>query len=355
MKTIQKTILGALFMVLCAPQTSRSIDISPAELEIIKIGLCAGSIACTYGYYHYANKMHAMEALQAPLESSVKFENLKRDIPTLIKILQDCFNNPSKYILPASQQDIIVVKEKTIYERITSYFKSNNQPIITPQTIIPQGILLHGEPGTGKTELVRALAGEGIPVFYMPAAALADKYIGETEANLRNLYKNAENYAINNGMPFSIVVLDEIDTYGRPRENNSQSKHQNAVINQLLTLMDGAGIEKRRVVTIGITNVDPKELDEALTRPGRFTYHVKLENPTQEEKTEILMTALEKTGFKCSDACNKDLAELEIQDLSTATFPAIAHTANLLTRYHDKDVISSTIFQQALELHRIGS
>lgn len=144
----------------------------------------------------------------------------------------------------------------------------------------PNGILLHGPPGCGKTLLARALANECEASFYtLNGPEIMNKYYGETESRLRDLFKEAKDSAP------SIIFIDELDVLA-PRREEAFGDVEKRVVGQLLALMDGVS-DRGDVVVIGATN-RPETVDPALRRPGRFDREVQIGVPNAKGRLEIL-------------------------------------------------------------------
>ncbi len=144
----------------------------------------------------------------------------------------------------------------------------------------PKGVLLYGPPGTGKTLLAKAVANEASAHFiYLSGPEIMSKYYGQSEENLREIFKEAQENAP------SIIFIDEIDSIA-PKRDEVTGEVERRVVAQLLALMDG--LESRgKVVVIGATN-RPNALDPALRRPGRFDREIEIGIPDRNARKEIL-------------------------------------------------------------------
>ena len=146
---------------------------------------------------------------------------------------------------------------------------------------MPKGLLLVGPPGTGKTMLAKAVAGEAnVPFFSMSGSEFVEMFVGMGASKVRDLFKQAKEKAP------CIVFIDEIDAIGQKRDSTGRNDEREQTLNQLLTEMDGFE-GNTGVVILAATN-RPESLDPALTRPGRFDRRVPVELPDLKGREEIL-------------------------------------------------------------------
>ena len=148
---------------------------------------------------------------------------------------------------------------------------------------MPKGVLLVGPPGTGKTMLAKAVAGEaGVPFFSMSGSEFVEMFVGMGASKVRDLFRQAKEKAP------CIVFIDEIDAIGQKRSsgNYGGNDEREQTLNQLLTEMDGFE-ENTGVIILAATN-RPESLDPALTRPGRFDRRVPVELPDLQGREDIL-------------------------------------------------------------------
>ncbi len=147
---------------------------------------------------------------------------------------------------------------------------------------MPKGILLVGPPGTGKTMLAKAVAGEAnVPFFSMSGSEFVEMFVGMGSSKVRDLFKQAKEKAP------CIVFIDEIDAIGKKRDGQlGGNDEREQTLNQLLTEMDGFE-ENTGVIILAATN-RPESLDPALTRPGRFDRRIPVELPDLKGREDIL-------------------------------------------------------------------
>jgi len=165
----------------------------------------------------------------------------------------------------------------------------------------PKGVLLHGPPGTGKTLLAKAVASETNSHFILiNGPEVISKFYGESEANLRKKFEEAEQNAP------SIIFFDEIDAIATKREE-TKGDVEKRVVAQLLGLMDGLK-SRGKVIVIAATNI-PNQIDPALRRPGRFDREIEIGVPDKEGRLEILKIHTRNMPL-AKDVLLKDIAKV---------------------------------------------
>ena len=173
-------------------------------------------------------------------------------------------------------------------------FVKNSEKYESMGAHLPKGILLTGPPGTGKTLLAQAFAGEaGLNFYPLAASELMGKWVGSSAENVRNLFDCARKNAP------ALIFIDEVDAIGCKRVGNPSDERE-AALNQLLSEIDGVGINNK-VIVMAATNLKSK-LDDALLRPGRFDRIIDLALPDFEGRAEILRTHLAKLRLEQAKA-----------------------------------------------------
>ena len=167
-------------------------------------------------------------------------------------------------------------------EEVVDFLK-NPKKFLAMGARIPRGVLLMGAPGTGKTLLARAVAGEsGVPFFHISASEFVEMFVGVGAARTRDAFQTAKKAAP------AILFIDEIDAVGRERGTGMGGGHdeREQTLNQILVEMDGFDRDSN-VIVLAATN-RPDVLDRALIRPGRFDRQVVLDLPDVKDREEIL-------------------------------------------------------------------
>ena len=207
---------------------------------------------------------------------------------------------------------------------------------------MPKGVLLVGPPGTGKTMLAKAVAGEAnVPFFSMSGSEFVEMFVGMGASKVRDLFRQAKEKAP------CIVFIDEIDAIGKKRQGNmSGNDEREQTLNQLLTEMDGFE-GNNGVIILAATN-QPDSLDPALTRPGRFDRRVPVELPDLKGREEILKVHAKKVKLGEDIDFNK-IARMA-SGASGAELANIVNEAALRAVRNDRKFVMQSDLEESIEV-----
>ena len=207
---------------------------------------------------------------------------------------------------------------------------------------MPKGVLLVGPPGTGKTMLAKAVAGEAnVPFFSISGSEFVEMFVGMGASKVRDLFKQAKEKAP------CIVFIDEIDAIGKKRDNQlSSNDEREQTLNQLLTEMDGFD-DNNGVIILAATN-RPESLDPALTRPGRFDRRVPVELPDLAGREAILKVHAKK--IKTADDVNFHTIARMASGASGAELANMINEASLRAVRNNRTVVTEADLEESIEV-----
>lgn len=233
-----------------------------------------------------------------------------------------------------------VDEEKEELEEIVEFLKTPKK-FTDMGARIPKGVLLVGQPGTGKTLLAKAVAGEaGVPFFSISGSEFVEMFVGVGASRVRDLFEQAKKNAP------SIIFIDEIDAVGRQRGAGLGGGHdeREQTLNQLLVEMDGFGTNEG-VIVLAATN-RPDVLDKALLRPGRFDRQIVVSAPDVKAREQILEVHARKKKL-AEDVDLKTVAK-NTSGFAGADLENILNEAALLAARRNLDCIGMKEIEDAM-------
>ncbi len=207
---------------------------------------------------------------------------------------------------------------------------------------IPRGVLLFGAPGTGKTLMAKAVAGEAkVPFFSISGSDFVEMFVGVGAARVRDLFENAKKNAP------CIVFIDEIDAVGRHRGAGLGGGHdeREQTLNQLLVEMDGFSANEG-IIVMASTN-RPDILDPALLRPGRFDRHILIDRPDVKGREAILKVHIKDKPM--GDDVNLEILAKRTPGFTGADLANMVNEAALLSARRDKETVGMGEMEESIE------
>ncbi|MBQ0721379.1 MAG: ATP-dependent zinc metalloprotease FtsH [Gammaproteobacteria bacterium] len=277
-----------------------------------KMGGGAGGTGGVFGFSRSKARRHGQETIHIGFDDVAGLDHAKQDLREIVDFLK----NPDKY--------------RSIGAKM------------------PRGMLLMGAPGTGKTLLAKAAAGEaGVPFFSISGSEFIEMFVGVGASRVRDMFEQARKEAP------AIIFIDEIDSVGRVRGTGmgGGNDEQEQTLNQILAEMDGFEADEA-VLVLAATN-RPDVLDPALLRPGRFDRKLVLELPEMAARQTILEVHTRKVPLS-DERCLKDIAARTV-GMSGADLENLVNEAALRAARDNREQVSPDDFEYARDRVVLGS
>jgi cell division protease FtsH len=257
------------------------------------------------------------------------------------------FIDPTDSKSKVTFNDVAGVKEAKQELSEIVEFLSHPKKFLDIGAKIPKGVILMGEPGTGKTLLARAVAGEaGVPFFSISGSEFVEMFVGVGASRVRDMFENAKEAAP------AIIFVDEIDAVGRTRGSGvgGGNDEREQTLNQILTEMDGFE-PNEKVIVMAATN-RPDVLDPALLRPGRFDRRVRVDIPDINDREAILEIHAEEKPIT-EDVNLRVIAE-RTPGFTGADLESLVNEAAIAAARDDRKEVSQYDFIQSIEKVMLG-
>jgi cell division protease FtsH len=262
-------------------------------------------------------------------------------------------NSRAKKILPDDKNNLVTFKDvagaKVAKEELAEIVEFLKKPekFIEIGAVIPKGVLMTGAPGTGKTLLARAVAGEArVPFFHLSGSEFIEMFVGVGASRVRDLFNEAKKSAP------AIIFIDEIDSIGRSRGvgTGGGNDEREQTLNQILVEMDGFE-PTQKVIVMAATNRSDV-LDTALLRPGRFDRRIVIDLPDRKERVEILEVHLR--GKKLAEDINLEVIATRTPGFSGAELQSLLNESAILAAREGRKLIAQFDIVRSIEKVMLG-
>jgi cell division protease FtsH len=262
-------------------------------------------------------------------------------------------NTRAKKIMPDDKNNMVtfadVAGAKVAKEELLEIveFLKNPGKFIQIGAVIPKGVLMTGAPGTGKTLLARAVAGEAkVPFFHLSGSEFVEMFVGVGASRVRDLFQEAKKSAP------AIIFIDEIDSIGRSRGlgQGGGNDEREQTLNQILVEMDGFE-PTQKVIVMAATNRSDV-LDQALLRPGRFDRRVVIDLPDRNEREEILK--VHSRGKKIKDDIDYNIIASRTPGFSGAELQSVMNEAAIFAARENRGEIVMNDILKSIEKVMLG-
>ena len=279
-----------------------------------------------------------------------RFRNNMKNTPMNGESFANVFGGGEKHFEKATKSNVTFKNIRGLDEEIHEVseivdFIKNPEKYRALGAKVPKGVLLDGAPGTGKTLLAKAIAGEaGISFIATSGSSFVEKYVGVGASRVRSLFEEARKNAP------CIIFIDEIDAVGAKRDDGGGYSEHNQTLEQLLAEMDGF-TERTNVVVIAATN-RLSSLDPALIRPGRFDRKITVHLPDRKGREEILK--LHGANKPFDETVRFDKVAYNTAGFSGASLENLLNEAALVAARKSKKTISDEDINEAMMKIQVG-